>query len=487
MEQERDAGGVIRLLKKGGLQPWLAAVGAVGGLLLAVVIVGLVGLLVNQRVERITEEAIEYDVELEDRGDDLRVSVLDVRHFHRNIVFAGPSRGGIENFENAYDRVLGEIGELEELGIRSPDAPQPDQLRRMSRDYYQTFRPAISSYEQDEDVGGEEFTRQSDQALQMLADLEAAARDIDKLGEQRAEASLVSVQRATNVEQLVHLLVNGGLILVGIVLAYVAVRTVGELRRSYAREREYSEALAKTSQAKTDFLADVSHELRTPLTVLRGNAEVGRSLAENPADEEGYGEIFEDILKESERMSRMVDDLLFLARTDSDSVPLDKEKIEIATFAAELSGRAGVLARERGLSLRDELSGEGLLNADPTRLGQAVMILLDNATKYGPAGSTVTLSTAVTPGELCVEVADEGPGIPADKLPHVFDRFYRVDKARSRKSGGSGLGLSIAKTIIEAHDGNIEARSSPGEGTTVTVRLPLADNMPQQSSADKTF
>ena len=330
---------MIRLLRRLGQHPRLVAAVAVGSLLLAIVLVSLVGLLMNQRVENITEEAIEYDVELEDRGDDLRVSILDLRHYHRNIVFAGPSRGSIENFEEAYEQVLREIDELEELGVRNPETPQPDQLRRMAREYYETFRPAVDLYDQGADVGGEAFTEESDQALEMLAELEAAAREIDKLGEQRATESLLGVQRAADIEQIALLVVNGGLILVGAMLAYIVVRTVNELRRLYARERESSEALARASQAKTDFLADVSHELRTPLTVLRGNAEVGRLLNGSPADEEAYGEIFDDILKESERMSRMVDDLMFLARSDSGSLPLEKEKIDAASFLAELSGR----------------------------------------------------------------------------------------------------------------------------------------------------
>lgn len=474
MRRENSRGVAIRSLRTLGRRPWLVTIGAAVGLLFAIILVGLVALFANQRVENITEEAIEYDVELEDRGDDLRVSILDLRDFHRNLVFAGPSRGGIENFEDAYDQVLREVDELEDLGVRSPEAPQPDELRRMAREYYETFRPAIELYDRGTEAGGEEFTEQSDEALLMLAELESAAQEIDKLGEQQAEASLRGVERAADIQRLVLLLVNGGLILVGAVLAYSVVRAVRELRRLYARERESSEALARASQAKTDFLADVSHELRTPLTVLQGNAEIGRSLDGESADKETYGEIFDDILKESERMSRMVDDLLFLARSDSDSLPLEKEWIEAASFLAELSGQAQVLARERGVIFHTNISGEGRLEADPARLGQAVMVLLDNATKYSPPRSVVTLSSATEPGELCIEVTDEGPGIPADKLPHIFERFYRADKGRSRKKGGSGLGLSIAKTIVEAHGGRIEAESRAGEGTKMKLHLPLS-------------
>jgi signal transduction histidine kinase len=146
---------------------------------------------------------------------------------------------------------------------------------------------------------------------------------------------------------------------------------------------------------------------------------------------------------------------------------------------SDLAGRATVLARERGATLATDIRAEGVLHADPNRLEQAVLILVDNAIKYGPPGGTLTLRSDVTSqGELRITVEDEGPGISKEDLPRVFERFYRVDKARSRRMGGAGLGLPIAKTIVEAHGGHIAAESRTGHGARMSIYLPLAPDAP---------
>ena len=129
-------------------RPWGITIAAVGGLLVAILIAGVVGFLLNRNVERVTDEALRYDVQLEDEGDDLRAAVLDLRHYHRNIYFGGPSRTQIDNFENAYAQLEEEIRELEDIGVRDPDAPQPDEIRRMAEEYYAGFRPAIERADQ---------------------------------------------------------------------------------------------------------------------------------------------------------------------------------------------------------------------------------------------------------------------------------------------------------------------------------------------------
>ncbi|MGF1473004.1 MAG: sensor histidine kinase [Rubrobacteraceae bacterium] len=468
----------MRLLRGVDQRPWQMIVAAVSGLLIAITAVGLVGLLVNRNVEQTTQRALGYDVELDDRGDDLRVAILDVRHYQRNIVFAGPTRVGIEEFEQRYDQLHRQIDDLEQLTVQNPNLPQPGEFRSLAREYYDVFRPAIGLYDRSQEDGGAAFSEASDDGLTILSELENMALEIEDYAEDEAETAQQEIQSAVNTEQWVLLLVNGGLIFVGIVLTYAAVRMVREMRNLYAREQRASEALARASRAKTDFLADVSHELRTPLTVLRGNAEVGRELDQDSV----HQDIFGDILKESDRMSQMVDDLLFLARSDSDTLPLDKEPVESATLLAELAGRAETLAHKHGADFRSELSGEGPINVDPARIGQAVMVLVDNAVKYGPQGGLVTLSSRTRLSELLIEVSDRGSGIPEKDLPHIFDRFYRVDKARSRKKGGSGLGLSIAATIVQAHGGRIEARSHLGKGTRMTIHLPLSPPRPAPTS-----
>lgn len=206
------------------------------------------------------------------------------------------------------------------------------------------------------------------------------------------------------------------------------------------------------------------------------NAEVGAQLEEDPSQRE----IFEDIVNESSQMARMVENLLFLARSDSESPPLEMEIIAIPMFLAALEGRAEPLARGRGASFEANLRGEGYLKADPARLEQAVLILVDNAAKYSPDGKRVTLFATTESGELLIRVEDRGPGIPEEHLPHIFERFYRVDKARTRRQEGAGLGLSIAQTIVQAHGGRIEAESHIGEGTQMSIHLPLVAE-PEQS------
>jgi two-component system sensor histidine kinase VicK len=191
--------------------------------------------------------------------------------------------------------------------------------------------------------------------------------------------------------------------------------------------------------------------------------------------------MLQDIVNESASMARMVEDLLFLARSDSASPPLELEAVALASFLAGLAGRAEVLARERGATFEAALDGEGWLQIDPARIEQAVLILVDNSAKYSPSGGLISLSSWSDRRELHIQVSDRGPGIPEPDLPHIFERFYRVDKVRSRKQGGAGLGLSIAKTTAEAHGGRIEATSHVGQGTRMTIHLPLFE----ASAADK--
>jgi signal transduction histidine kinase len=446
-------------------QPWRITIAAVGGLLVAILIAGVVGFLLNRNVERVTNEALRYDVQLEDEGDDLRAAVLDLRHYHRNITFGGPSRGGIEDFEAAFAQLEEEISELEDIGVRDPDAPQPDEIRRMAQEYYEDFRSAVDLYEEDRAA----FEQASDRGLVRIDEMAQAGEELDELGEQLSEESLGDVDRATRTARVVLLSVIFGLLLVGAGLAYATVRVVSELRRLYAEQRAATEKLAEANTAKIEFIADVSHELRTPLTVLRGNAQVGLALGRDPDD----ARLFEEIVAESKRMSRMVEDLLFLARSDSASPPLAFETVDAALVLAELAERAEVLTREHSAELERKLEGGGLVEVDAQRMEQAVLILVDNAAKYGPPGGTVTLASFVRSGELYISVEDRGPGIPREELPRIFERFYRLDKTRSRRLGGAGLGLPIAKTVVEAHGGRIEAVSRLGEGTKISLCLPL--------------
>lgn len=454
----------VKRLESGKFRPWWVVGAAVGGLLVFIAMAGIAGLALNERVSAINDSA-RYDVELEDMGDDLRVAVLDVRHFHRNIAFAGDSRNGTAEFEAAYATLQTEIDELEELGVRDNDAPQPEELRAMAGEYYEGFRPVLEL-----DNESPEFIEASDRGLARLDRMEETTRQIDALSEELASDALNSVEQATTSARILLLAVLGGLTMVGAALAYTAVKTAAELRRLYASERESAGKLAEASQAKTEFLADVSHELRTPLTILHSNAEVGQRVDQDPAY---YRELLARISGESGRMRRMVEDLLLLARSDSASLPLETEALDAELFLVEVAERADALAKQRGATLKARLGGEGQLLVDLARMEQAVLVLVDNAAKYGAPGGEITLSSDAAGGRLAIEVSDRGPGIPEEHRDRVFERFYRVDKARSRKQGGSGLGLPIAKTIVEAHGGRIEARERDGGGTRMRITLPL--------------
>ncbi|PLS86742.1 MAG: hypothetical protein CYG60_05610 [Actinobacteria bacterium] len=443
---------------------WYVTLVAVGGLMLMLLLAGVVGLLLNERVDRITRQAFLYDVELLDDSDDLLAAILEVRHYHRNIAFTGYSEDQAAGLDDAYLTLLGETEELE--GLRVPeDSPQPEQIRAMAEKYHDNVRPALDLA----DTNPEAFEEVSDRELARLEEMRRAAEEIEEEGEERSESALESVERATSTTRLVLLVTIGGLLLVGAMLAYAAVHVVTEMRRSYARQKEAARAAERASRAKTDFVADVSHELRTPLTVLKGNAELGLALEEDCS----HGEILEAIVEESENMTSMVEDLLFLTRSDSASLPLEMEPIGVEQFLAGVADRARVFLEQRGVTFRTEIRGDGEVNVDRRRAEQAIMVFVDNAAKFGSPEELVTLSSATERGELRVTVKNRGPTIPEESLPYVFERFYRVDKSRERKRGGTGLGLAIAKTIVQAHGGRVEARSGEREGTRMSLYLPL--------------
>jgi two-component system, OmpR family, sensor kinase len=225
------------------------------------------------------------------------------------------------------------------------------------------------------------------------------------------------------------------------------------------------ERLERLFHARQRFLADVSHELRTPLTTIRGNVDLMRRMGE--ADPE----ILDVVQDELGRMTRLVDDLLLLARADTGGLPLQRRPIALDDVFLD------VFRQIRSIHPPVNVSLEGVdqvrVMGDLDRLKQLILNLVDNAIKYTPPGGTVRVSLSKADGSAEVVVADNGIGIPAEDLPRIFDRFYRVDKARSRSQGGSGLGLSIAKWIAEAHGGSIRVESRPGVGSTFVVTLPI--------------
>lgn len=327
--------------------------------------------------------------------------------------------------------------------------------------------------------------------------------------------SLAAEEAALN-SLLVILLGGGGL---GLLLSFcgawfLAGRALLPIQQAFRRQQE--------------FVADASHELRTPLTVLRSATDLLHRHREESLSQQG--ELFDDVQAEIGRMERLVADLLTVARSDQGELQLMTAEVDLARLASDVVRRMRPLATDRGIALDldgghrfarpSEFSNEhadsepattqdrsawsdvsqspssrndgaftptheprerdsrvaAVVDADPERLQQVLFILLDNAIKYTPSGGHIDIRVGAAAHTAHLEIADDGPGIAPEHLPRIFDRFYRADKARSRAAGGTGLGLTIAKLLVDAHGGELSLSSRLGHGTTASVRLPLADS-----------
>lgn len=227
----------------------------------------------------------------------------------------------------------------------------------------------------------------------------------------------------------------------------------------------------KTSwQRQQDFVADASHELRTPLTVVQVNLELVKG---NPEETVASQSKWLDYsLLETRRMSKLVDDLLFLARADSQQQTLEIKQFSLDTALREVIESFTPLAETSGILLEASLDSKITYLGDEFRIKQLIVILLDNAIKYTPSGGRVTLGLQNWDTFAEITVSDNGEGIEQEHLTKIFERFYRVDKARSQQKEGTGLGLAIADWIIQSHHGQVKVSSSQGEGTTFVINLP---------------
>ena len=231
--------------------------------------------------------------------------------------------------------------------------------------------------------------------------------------------------------------------------------------------------LKRLEEVRREFVANVSHELRTPLAIFQGYVEQLTDMPDMPRKEQA--ESFEVLERHSKRLTALVEDLLVLARMESKEDELSIEEIHLPDFTADIARDFALRAKKKGVTLRVEVPADiAPLHADPLRMQQVFTNLVDNALKFTPENGVVTLGAATSGGETVLWVSDSGQGILSSHLPHIFERFYRVDKGRSREVGGTGLGLSIVKHIARAHGGSVEAESSFGKGTTIRLRLPSA-------------
>lgn len=310
-----------------------------------------------------------------------------------------------------------------------------------------------------------------------------SARQILDLAAEAGEGtSLVEAVRQPDLNELVRRVLRSGRPEVSDLVLYAPVERELEVRAAPCEVPPAGRCallvfhdvteLRRLERLRTEFVANVSHELKTPLTAIQGAVE---TLLDGAAeDAEGRRTFLGAVRDEGERLRRLVEDLLTLASVESRQAGAAREEMEVKPFLQELSVRYGPLAQRQQVALAVEAgSAPPRIRANRDQLAQAVGNLLENAIKYNRPGGKVTLRAREQEGSLAIEVEDTGIGIPAEDLPRVFERFYRVDKARSTETGGTGLGLSIVKHIAEAHGGSVSVESRLGHGSRFTLVLPL--------------
>jgi signal transduction histidine kinase len=251
--------------------------------------------------------------------------------------------------------------------------------------------------------------------------------------------------------------------------AHANLETLVEQRTEELRKA--NESLRQIDETRRGFFADISHELRTPLTIIRGEGEIALRGANKPIPE--YKRSIERIVEQAKHLSLLVNDLLFIARQGAGAARLNMQPIDLGDLLKKVCGDAKVIAHDRKVDVAFvNGNAHDMVRGDPARLRQLFLVLLDNAVRYSKSKGAVKVEIGSGHGEVTVRVSDRGIGIPPEELDGIFERFRRGGNAASMNDEGLGLGLPVAKAIVEAHKGRIEMASRPGEGTTVTVALP---------------
>ena len=264
----------------------------------------------------------------------------------------------------------------------------------------------------------------------------------------------------------------------------VAEQGSAEMREVSDSFNKMAAALEDAETLRGNMLNDIAHELRTPLTVLEGNL---RAILDDvyPLEKAEIARLYD----QTRHLHRLVDDLRLLAQAEARQLPLQRSPSDLVVLLEEVAELFSPLAGEKSISLDTSLPPSTVLAAvDRMRFAQTLQNLLTNALQHTPAGGDITLSLRATEETVTITVADNGDGIASEDISHVFDRFYRVDKNRTRDTGGVGLGLAIAQALVEAHDGKIDVASAGvGQGSTFTIRLPLvqAEHLQEIVAADK--
>jgi heavy metal sensor kinase len=258
------------------------------------------------------------------------------------------------------------------------------------------------------------------------------------------------------------------------------MRTGDELERLSLSLNLMISRLQDAINSSKQFVADASHELRTPLAVLRGEIEnLAQDIELKPQTRETLGSALEEV----DRLAEIVEGLLALSRLDTGETRSQWVKFDLAELVTTTADQMSLLAEDKNITVVCDSATRVMIEGDHARLKQVIVNLLDNAIKYTPNGGRIKLKIAQENGDAVLDVADDGMGIPAEALPHVFKRFFRVDGSRSRDQGGAGLGLSIVKSICDAHGARVEVSSTPGQGSRFRIRQPLAaESLPHARS-----
>ena len=251
---------------------------------------------------------------------------------------------------------------------------------------------------------------------------------------------------------------------------------IGNLANTF---NQMLDRLEKSFAQMRQFSSDASHELRTPLTVLKGQSEL---VLGKPRSKQEYQEVLSSNLEEINYMSRILVDLLTLSKGDEGEVSLEKDPVDLGSIIEEVSRQGEILADEKDVKITLAYLEPVAILGDAHRLKQMVWILIHNAIKFTPSGGEIKITLQDMDDTVYFTIKDTGIGIPEQDLPKIFDRFYRVDKARSRQDGGSGLGLSICKYIVDRHHGTIDVESKLGEGTKFKIRFPKYEVVEQKTA-----
>lgn len=245
-----------------------------------------------------------------------------------------------------------------------------------------------------------------------------------------------------------------------------------ELRNLVETLNEMMRRLNDSFRNMRQFTADASHELKTPLTIVAGTLEVTLNKTRNS---EEYKEAIQTALEQIRRITEIVNDLLLLSALDSGKADSSRRPLDLSDLTTEICELIQPLISDKQITLSLCKDDKTIVLGDRTEMSQVVLNLLDNAIKYTPTGGSIAVKVRKENGSGVISVQDSGPGIPAEDLPHIFERFYRVDKSRSGDSGGTGLGLAIVERIVESHNGEIQVISKEGSGSLFTIKIHLTD------------